>query len=287
MPHLGSANTIKKTRTNATPVEPRQTADHETKLGGGQRLRLLSYNIQTGSSTRQYREYLTQSWKHVLPHAERMENLSRIAHMVDDFDVVGLQEVDAGSLRSGFINQTEYIAEKANFPFWYDQTNRRFGKLARHSNGFLSRFKPTEIADHKLPGMLKGRGALFVRFGSEADGLVVVIMHLALGRRSRLRQLAYISEVARHYQHVIIMGDMNCRHDSMEMKYLLDNTRLSEPAKNLFTFPSWRPERNIDHILVSPTLKVEKVHVLHHTFSDHLPITMDVVLPHNMQLGTA
>ena len=80
------------------------------------------------------------------------------------------------------------------------------------------------------------------------------------------------------------MGDMNCRSDSLEMKVLLRNGNLSEPAHDLFTFPSWRPERNIDHILVSPSLQVESVHVLKHTFSDHLPIAMDVVLPDSVRL---
>jgi endonuclease/exonuclease/phosphatase family metal-dependent hydrolase len=216
-----------------------------------------------------------------------MVNLARIAQMATDYDLVGLQEVDAGSLRSGFINQTEYIAEKARFPFWYHQTNRRMGMLAQHSNGFLSKFRPTEIDDHKLPGAIPGRGALFVRFGGPKDSLVVVILHLALGKRSRMRQLAYVSEVARAYNHVIIMGDMNCRSDSPEIQALMRGGNLCEPAHNLYTWPSWRPERNIDHILVSPSLQVERVGVLNHTFSDHLPITMDVILPAHVSLAGA
>jgi endonuclease/exonuclease/phosphatase family metal-dependent hydrolase len=258
--------------------------DDPTAAAGGQRLRLLSYNIQTGTTSSAYRHYFTHSWKHILPHPERIENLTHIAQMAATYDMVGLQEVDAGSLRSGFINQTEYLAHKAKFPFWYHQTTRRIGKLAQHSNGFLSRYRPTEVNDHKLPGTIPGRGALFLRFGGEEESLVVVVLHLALGRRARMRQLEYISEVASEYRHAIIMGDMNCRSDSEEIQTLLRNGNLSEPAHDLYTFPSWRPERNIDHILVSPTLNVQKVHVLNHTFSDHLPITMEVVLPQNVRL---
>ena len=33
---------------------------------GGRRLRFLSYNIQTGTTTSSYRHFLTQSWRHVL-----------------------------------------------------------------------------------------------------------------------------------------------------------------------------------------------------------------------------
>ena len=31
------------------------------------RLRLLSYNIQSGLTTRKYSQYLTRSWKHLVP----------------------------------------------------------------------------------------------------------------------------------------------------------------------------------------------------------------------------
>src|SRR5689334_9216046 len=108
------------------------------------RLRLLSFNIQAGIASSKYRHYLTQSWKHVLPYPERLETLDRIAALSMDFDLVGIQESDAGSLRSAFINQTEYLATRAGFPYWYDQTNRNLGHFAQHSLGLLSRFRPNE-----------------------------------------------------------------------------------------------------------------------------------------------
>lgn len=265
-----------------TTKQPSEKSDSES---AGQRLRLLSYNIQTGSSTTRYRHYVTQSWKHLLPSTERVENLGRIAHMIADYDLVGLQEVDAGSLRSGFINQTEYLADRAKFPFWYHQTNRSLGKIAQHSNGFMSRFRPTGVEDHKLPGTIPGRGALSVRFGGAEESLIVVILHLALGRRSRMRQLDYISEVTREHDHTIVMGDMNCRADSTEMKMLHKKANLTEPLSHLHTFPSWRPERSIDHILVSPEIRVEKAQVLNHTFSDHLPVSVELVLPRGVRLA--
>ena len=58
----------------------KQKADSE--IHGKQRLRLLSYNIQAGVDIRRYRQYVTQSWKHVLPHRERLENLNRIADIL-------------------------------------------------------------------------------------------------------------------------------------------------------------------------------------------------------------
>jgi len=263
--------------------------DTQTRTGStpaGQRMRLLSYNIQTGTSTSKFRDYFTQSWRHVLPTTQRMKNLAQIADMLADYDLVGLQEVDAGSLRSGFINQTEYIAGKAQFPYWFHQTNRKLGKIAQHSNGVLCRFKPSQVSDHKLPGTIPGRGALIVRYGGDKHSLVVVIMHLSLGKRTRIKQLEYVSQVVSEYSNVVIMGDMNCAPDSKEMCVLLQGTSLIEPEPNLFTFPSWQPSRHLDHILVSPSITVEDVSVLSHTYSDHLPIAMSIRLPESVQLET-
>ena len=75
------------------------------------------------------------------------------------------------------------------------------------------------------------------------------------------------------------MGDMNCQPNSEEMLALMKNANLVEPLRDLHTFPSWRPLRNIDHILVSPSLEVEEVKVLNYPLSDHLPIAMTVRLP--------
>lgn len=253
-------------------------------LQTGRRLRLLSFNIQTGITTRHYRQYLTQSWRHVLPFAQRSGNLDTIADLVSDYDLVGLQEVDAGSIRSSNINQTEYLAERGRFPFWYDQTNRRLGRFAQHSIGILSRLQPSHVREHKLPGRIPGRGVLLVRYGDSLHGLTVLIVHLALSRRARLHQIGFISELINSERHVILMGDLNCRSHSPEMDYLINTTLMREPAHGLNTFPSWRPQRNIDHILVTPTLQVDSAHVLNVPLSDHLPIAMDITLPESLRL---
>ena len=92
-------------------------------------LRLLSANIQAGSSTRAYREYVTRSWSHVLPNGKRL-NLDSLATLAQPYDLVGLQESDPGSLRSGFTNQADYLAERAHFPYWSHQPNRRISRIA-------------------------------------------------------------------------------------------------------------------------------------------------------------
>ncbi len=242
-------------------------------------LRLLSYNIQSGLTTSKYSHYLTRSWQHVLPVPSRMENLDGISRVLTHYDIVGLQEVDTGSLRSGFVNQVKYLSERGGFQHVFDQSNRRIGVITQHSNAVLSRIRPSRIVEHKLPGVIPGRGLLQVSFGEGEHSFNIFILHMALGKRGRLRQIAYLSDLMSDHQHVVVMGDLNCQSDSKEMSVLLSSTRLCEPESGLHTFPSWRPNRQLDHILVSPSIRVEEVSVLTHTFSVHFPIAMKIVVP--------
>ncbi|MEN8176029.1 MAG: endonuclease/exonuclease/phosphatase family protein [Pseudomonadota bacterium] len=252
--------------------------------GSRTHLRLLSYNIQTGLETRRHREYLTKGWHHLVPHPQRQRNLDRIASVLSQYDLVGLQEVDAGSLRSGFVDQTEYLAHRAGFPFWRKQINRNIGHFAQHSNGVLSHFKPHSVTDHRLPG-LPGRGGMLCEFGSGRHLLAVLIVHLALGIRARRRQLDFIGELLNRYPYAVLMGDLNCTCRASEMQRLMNRTGLHEPACEEPTFPSWRPVRRFDHIMVSGNLKVSDARVLDYPLSDHLPISVEVVMPDHFSVA--
>ena len=259
--------------------EPQVNEDHLVACGlpDDRRLRLLSFNIQVGNSTQSYRHYLTRSWQHVLPHKGRATNLEKIGDLLNDFDLVALQEADGGSHRSGYVNQVKYLAQQGEFPYWYQQLNRNLGRLAQHSNGLLSRLRPTSIEDHPLPGPA-GRGAILVRFGEGDTALVVVIMHLALGAKTRNLQLAYVRELIGGYQHQVLMGDMNTHAKDLLQSSPLRDLGLLAPQMEA-TFPSWRPQRCLDHILLSPSLTLERVEVLNQPISDHLPVAVEIRLP--------
>ncbi|BDM20328.1 TPA: endonuclease/exonuclease/phosphatase family protein [Pseudomonas putida] len=248
------------------------------------RLRLLSFNIQVGISTERYRHYLTRSWQHLLPHTGRAGNLQKIGQLLSDFDLVALQEADGGSLRSGYVNQVEHLAQLGAFPYWYQQLNRNLGRFAQHSNGVLSRLKPQLLEDHPLPGPA-GRGAILVRFGEGEDALIVVMMHLALGAKTRALQLAYIRELIGGYRHQVLMGDMNTHASDLLEHSPLRDLGLIAPQVEA-TFPSWRPQRCLDHILLSPSLTLERVEVLAQPISDHLPVAVEIRLPDALTVDT-
>ena len=242
------------------------------------RLKLLSFNVQAGIGTQKFGDYITGSWKHFVAHPNSVDNIERIADVVRDYDVVALQEVDGGSLRSRNLNQLVHMASRAEFPFWHQQLNRNLGRLGQFSNGLLSRFVPYHIEDHRLPG-LPGRGAIIARYGHPDNPLIMVGVHLALGEKYRNTQLAYLSRLLKQYRHVIIMGDFNCRPDHLQRSPLAE-LDLVLPTETLLTYPSWAPDRHIDHILLSSSLIATRSEVLSDCLlSDHLPVATEGLLP--------
>ncbi|GAB3755634.1 endonuclease/exonuclease/phosphatase family protein [Lysobacter olei] len=243
------------------------------------RLRLLSANIQAGSSTRGYHDYVARSWSHVLPAGNKRNSLDAIAQLAGQYDIVGLNESDPGSLRSGFTNQTHYLAERGGFDYWSHQPNRRVGGVASSANGLLAKLEPREVLDHSLPGRLGGRGVLVARFGNAPDSLMVAVAHLSLGASSRASQLSFIAELLHGHANAVLMGDFNCPIDRPEMQQLFKRTRLQPPDHDTPTFPSWSPQRAIDHILVGDGLRCSEPQALAAAFSDHLALSVNLDVP--------
>lgn len=214
-----------------------------------------------------------------MPHGERVRNLDAIAELVSDYDLVALQEVDSGSLRSGFINQTKYLANHSGFPYWVHQSNRKLGVVAYVGNGLLTRAEPDEILNYRLPGPISARGAIWARYGYGNDSLVVVALHLALGPRTRKAQLSYVAKRLEGVRHKIILGDLNTSTGNSAMLDFIRVLELETPTSGLLTYPSWNPHRAIDHILVSRELKVSGTKVVEINCSDHYPVSLQVELP--------
>lgn len=241
-------------------------------------IRLLSFNIQSGIPTQRYREYVTGGWRQVIHDPGRPFNLERIGALLNGYDLVGLQEVDAGSLRSGFLNQVAFLAGRARLPFWYIQRNRRLGRFAQHGNGLLSRVAPLDLEDVSLPSTIPGRGAIIAEFPLD-DGLplTVVSMHLSLGYRARRRQLAWLAERFGGRRRLVLMGDMNTSRSVLLERSPLAacglRPALPEPVN---TYPSWRPRQELDHVLVSDDLTVHAAEVLACDLSDHLPLAVEI-----------
>lgn len=247
--------------------------------GAVPRLRILSCNILAGARIDRYRHYVTRSLHQVLPWADKKTHLDALARTIGQFDIIGLQEADAGSLRSGFLNQTRYLAEAAHMPWWSFQPNRRVARVAASANGLISRLEPAAVYDHPLPGRIPGRGVLVAHFGVAGRQLTVLVAHLSLGAQARAHQLGFISELLQDFPDAVLMGDFNCELDNGALHQLLPGTHLCLPEQRVPTFPSWQPTRAIDHILATEKLALQRAWALPASASDHLPLAAEVALP--------
>lgn len=243
-----------------------------------QRLRVLSYNMQVGLHTAHYGHYLSRAWRHALPGRGMGARLDEIAELLRDYDFVALQEADAGSLRTRYTNQVEYLAQKAGFAHWGLTVTRNLHPVARHALGYLSRYAPREVDEHVLPSALPGRRALRIQLGADAGSLQLLVAHLSLSRKAQHAQLDYLNRLVPATGPVLLLGDLNCDVASLRQHALASGSRLQVGDDAPLTFPSWRPKRSLDHILHTPELKLHRLHTLRHAVSDHLPLAAELSL---------
>ncbi len=256
----------------------RSSAALLTPVGTDRPLRVLSLNIQVGLETTKYRHYVTRAWRHVVPTRSAQANLERIARLAAGYDFVALQEADAGSLRTGSLNQVAHLARLAGFPHWHAAVTRDLAPFARHCLGCLSRWPLARTHYHALPGRLPGRGALDVTLRPEGfEPLRVIIAHLALTRRARAGQLQYLSGLVVNGDDTLLLGDLNCDGHELAGHAGIRAARLRS-LHSQHTFPSWAPTRSLDHMLASPSVQVTQATVLDERLSDHLPVASEIHL---------
>jgi len=249
-------------------TEPSASHTHDS-------LRLLTWNLQVGISNLNLAHYVSSLWQHLLPSVTRHQNIQSIGQLIKGFDVIALQEVDGGSFRTGFHDQARMLSQVAKMKYWHVQTNRDLGFWAQHSNAVLSRLPLTGVIEHSLPGLLPGRGAIEVDIKFQGQIITLFIAHLSLGKKAQNRQLGYLSELIQDRPNCILMGDLNATSQWLLEKSPLKETELV-PQQITLTYPSWKPKKDLDHILVADSLKVSNFQVLNHDVSDHLPIALDV-----------
>lgn len=238
--------------------------------------RLLTYNIQVGLHTRDYGHMVSGAWRHFWPSRDQHSNLERIAEMLSGFDFVAIQEADAGSLRTRSRNQIEFLARQAGFDHCGFIVTRDLHPVARHCHGWMSRAAPLEQQSHSLPSRIPGRAAMRLRYGEELGGLTILAAHLSLGGEDRRRQLSYIAGMAGAGERIVMLGDLNSGNEFLRHHPDLRERGLHPVSDAPKTYPSWKPRRALDQVLLGPGLNARRVSALPIHLSDHMPLAVDV-----------
>ena len=216
-------------------------------------------------------------------------------------DIIGLQEVDNQTLRSGRnfsknggtpLNQAEYIAGKLNYCFCkaMDYDGGEYGTAV------LSRY-PLQLCKRiELPNTFEPRAACAVAVdvpGYPAPVLVVVTHLDHTSAQLRTKQLRALTSGFCEFPGgpLILIGDLNLTPDSNQYEYLMKYFRETD-VKLTPTEPSWEPQNKIDYILLSQHWEIQDFYIpkpgdcvsalpdtqSYAKISDHLPITATVRL---------
>ena len=245
-------------------------------------MRFLLYNIAYGTGAPRSAAHRAFTLHRYLRAADH--HIHRIQQFIagTDPDLVGLVELDTGSMRAGGRNHAAEFARVLSHQYTYCSKYRRgsVGRvlpILRHQGNALFSRQPLEACQHHfLP-------AGFKRLVLEArtESVHIFLVHLALNQRTREKQLRYLARlVGEAREPVIVAGDFNVFRGATELGHLIEATGLrTVNAKQSPTYPSWKPTRELDFMLCSPAVRVTGFKVLTEVkLSDHLPLQLDFEL---------
>jgi endonuclease/exonuclease/phosphatase family metal-dependent hydrolase len=240
-------------------------------------LRLIVYNIRYATGT-------GLAFHLPLPGAGYLRSNRRVLTGITEFlrsekpDVVGLIEVDTGSIRSGMVNQAEYIAQQLGHFSTYEckygtQSLNQFVPIVRkQANAFLSAPHVTGERFHYFDTGIK---RLIIEL--ELDQVCVFLVHLSLKYRHRQYQLRYLHDLlSKSTKPVIVAGDFNAFWGNHEIYLFMHAAGLrSANSLELPSVPARVPRVELDFVLVSSEIEITDFRVPDVRYSDHRPLICD------------
>ena len=218
----------------------------------------------------------------------------RIARVIGRYqpDIVALQELDIGRKRTGEVDQPHLIAKELEMLYHFHPAIEVAEE--RYGNAVLSRYPLELVRAMKLPKLesrlkLEPRGAVWVSVNIGDIHLQIINAHLSFyGPECRHQAKALIGPEwlahPRCAEPVILCGDFNSLPNTNPWRTingkLRDVQRTLDEHRPLATWFGRYPIGRIDHVFVSPGIKVCAIEVpntrLDKLASDHLPLIVDL-----------
>jgi endonuclease/exonuclease/phosphatase family metal-dependent hydrolase len=240
-------------------------------------MRLLLYNIRYGLGLGTALHWPLPGMGYLLGNRA---NLQRIIDFIksQDPDVVGLVEVDTGSIRTRSINQAEALARALGHYSVYQckygvaSLNQRLPIVRKQGNAFLA---APRVRGERFHYFEKGIKRLIIEL--ELDECAIFLVHLSLKYRHRHAQLRYLHDlVVAAHKPVIIAGDFNTFWGEHEIYLFMKAAKLqSANVRGLPSYPSRSPRKELDFVLYGSGIRVTNFAIPPVTFSDHLPLVCD------------
>ena len=240
-------------------------------------MRFLLYNIRYATGTGAAFHLPVPGAGYLRSNARVLTGITRFIKDKDP-DIVGLVEVDTGSIRSGRVNQAQVIAQSLGHYSTYqckygaDSLNTFVPIVNKQANAFLA---APRVEGERFHYFDTGIKRLIIEL--ELDDLCVFLVHLSLKFRHRHVQLRQVYELVRKSNKpVIVAGDFNTFWGEHEMALFMEATGLRSANRHrLPSYPARRPRIELDFILYSRGIEIDSFEVPDVTFSDHRPLICD------------
>jgi endonuclease/exonuclease/phosphatase family metal-dependent hydrolase len=252
--------------------ENKNNRDHKVK----ETIRIMTYNV------------------HSCMGMDGKVSAQRVARVISRYepDIIALQELDLSRSRSGSEDQPYIIAHHLEMLYHFHPSIQI--EEQQYGNAILSRYPMQIKRAGVLPALskrpvLEPRGALWAEITVGSQNLQLIASHLSLFHLEGLKQIEALlgKEWLLHPEcrgPVILCGDFNatpaspvCRNIK---KVLRDAQEQIEEHSPKPTWLSHYPVGRIDHVFVSPDIKVVGAQVPKNEFnkmvSDHLPLIVDI-----------
>ena len=254
----------------------RETARADTML----RVRLLVYNIR-------YATGIGPAFHIPVPGAGYLRSSRHVLGEITSFiksqdpDVVGLIEVDTGSIRTGMVNQADFIARSLGHYSTYEckygvaSVNQLMPIVRKQSNAFLA---APRVRGERFHYFDTGIKRLIIEL--ELDEVAIFLVHLSLKFRHRQYQLRHLYDLIRKStKPVIVAGDFNTYWGDHEIYLFTQAARLRNAnVRGLPSYPSRSPRKELDFILHSDRIEIDRFEIPDVRLSDHLPLICDFTI---------
>lgn len=214
---------------------------------------------------------------YVLGNRSVLPELTTFIKSVDP-DIVGLIEVDTGSIRSRKVNQAEKIASDLSMNSSYEtkygskSLNQLLPIVRKQGNAFMAAARVHGETFHYFDTGIK---RLIIEL--EMREFAVFLVHLSLKYRHRHLQLRHLYDlIEKTSKPVIVAGDFNTFWGENEI-YLFKRAAGLKSANVdcIPTYPSRSPRKELDFILFQEGINVTNFEVPQVRYSDHLPLVCD------------
>jgi endonuclease/exonuclease/phosphatase family metal-dependent hydrolase len=240
-------------------------------------VRLIVYNIRYATGT-------GPAFHLPVPGAGYLRSSRRVLGDITEFvrgqdpDLVGLIEVDTGSIRTGMLNQAEFIANRLGHYTVYEckygaaSLNQLMPIVRKQGNALLA---APRVQNERFHYFETGIKRLIIEL--ELDDLCLFLVHLSLKYRQRQEQLRTLHDlIVAARKPVIVAGDFNTFWGTSEIFLFMRAAGLrSANERGLLSFPSRSPRAELDFVLVSPEIAVLDFSIPDIRYSDHRPLICD------------